>query len=158
VKLVKNVWFEVGGDRLAFYVQAKKARDRAVRLPGRMNLKDWGLKMESEMADGKSKAQDWSHTDKNVAFLDWAKLKPPFVLRSRRRGDRFRPLGMKGTKSVADFLIDAKVPRHLRDDLPVLTSNGKIVWLVGQRISDQFKVTKNTKDVLKLEVKSSNLP
>lgn len=158
VKLVKNVWFEVGGDQLVFYVQGRKPRNRTIRLPGRLNLKDWGLKIKSEMVDGKSKAVDWSHTENNVAFLDWTKLKPPFVLRSRRRGDRFRPLGMKGTKSVADFLIDAKIPRHLRDELPVLTSKGEIVWLVGQRISDRFKVTKNTKKVLKLEVKSSNLP
>ncbi len=157
VRLVKNVWFEVGGDQLAFYVQGKKVRDRDVRLPGSLNLKDWGLKIESEIANGKPKTTDWSHSDQEVAYLDWAKLKPPFVLRSRRRGDKFQPLGMKGTKSVADFLIDAKVPRHLRDELPVLTSKGRIVWLVGQRISDRFKVTKNTKAVLKLEVKNSNL-
>jgi tRNA(Ile)-lysidine synthase len=59
---------------------------------------------------------------------------------------------MQGTKSVADFLIDTKVPRYERDEVMLLTTRGKIAWIVGYRISDEFKVTDKTKKVLKMEV------
>jgi len=94
--------------------------------------------------------------NQNIAFLDWGKLKRPFRLRNRRRGDKFRPLGMKGTKSLADFLIDVKVPRHLRDEVAIFTSKGKIAWVVGYRICDECKVTNKTKKVLKLEATFSD--
>jgi tRNA(Ile)-lysidine synthase len=94
-----------------------------------------------------------------VAFLDWEKLKEPFRLRSRRPKDKFKPLGMQGTKSVADLLIDMKVPRYQRDEVMLLTTKGKIAWILGYRISDEFKVTDfkaqnscKTKKVLRIEV------
>jgi tRNA(Ile)-lysidine synthase len=59
---------------------------------------------------------------------------------------------MEGTKSIADFLIDIKVPRYQRDEVILLTTRGKIAWILGYRISDEFKVTDKTKRVLKIEV------
>jgi tRNA(Ile)-lysidine synthase len=59
---------------------------------------------------------------------------------------------MKGTKTLADFFTDSKVPSYSRDDVPILTSKGKIVWVVGYRISDEFKVTEKTKKTLKIEI------
>ena len=59
---------------------------------------------------------------------------------------------MQGTKSIADFLIDMKVPRYERDEVMLLTTKGKIAWVLGHRISDEFKVTDKTKKVLKIEV------
>ena len=57
---------------------------------------------------------------------------------------------MKGTKSLADFLIDAKVPRYLRDEVPVLTAGDEIIWVVGHRISERHKVTGKTRKVIRL--------
>ena len=156
VRLVDDVWFEVGGNQLAFYGGRKELQNRTLRLPGKSNLKDWGLRLESEILNGESGKTFTPSRDQNVAFLDWQKLKMPFVLRSRRKGDRFKPLGMKGTKSVADFLIDGKVPRHLRDEVPVLISKDRIVWLVGHRISDRFKVTDKTRKVLRVTATSGD--
>ena len=107
--------------------------------------------MESEILNHGARGTAIRQSNRNIAFFDWNKLKSPHALRARRKGDKFKPLGMKGTKSVADFLIDGKIPRHLRDQVPILTSQGRIVWLVGHRISDQFKVTAKTKQVLKIE-------
>ncbi len=152
IGLDKDIWFETGSNQVVFFREEKKTQKHLVKLPGRLHLKEWDIRMRSEILENPSAAKAAFARDPNVALLDWAKLKPPFVLRSRRRGDRFRPFGMKGTKSVADFLIDAKVPRHLRDEVPILTSRGKIAWVVGHRISDEFKVTPKTRQILKLRV------
>lgn len=152
VRLAHGIWVEVGLNELVFYQERKREYRYPIRLPGKLSLKEWGLKMTAEILRGKTAAENVSTQNQNIAFLDWDKLKAPFSLRNRRRGDRFRPLGMKGTKSLADFLIDAKVPRYLRDEVPILTSRGKIAWVVGHRISNQFKVSPKTKEVLRLQV------
>ena len=63
----------------------------------------------------------------------------------------FQPLGMKGSKMVSDFLTDLKIPLHHKRNVKVLISNNKIVWVVNYGISDQVKITKNSKNVLKIE-------
>ena len=72
-------------------------------------------------------------------------LKFPLKLRNRRDGDRFQPFGMQGSKKVKDFLIDSKVPRHDRGRVPILVSGEEIVWVVGHRTSERFKVGGETK-------------
>ena len=61
------------------------------------------------------------------------------TLRTRRAGDRFEPLGMMGDKKLQDFFTDAKVPRSLRDRVPLLVSGGRIAWVVGYRIAEWAK-------------------
>jgi tRNA(Ile)-lysidine synthase len=78
------------------------------------------------------------------ALLDAEKLKFPLTLRPWQEGDKFVPLGMKGTKLVSDYLIDAKIPRSEKEKTMVLISDGKIVWLVGHRISELYKVGAET--------------
>jgi tRNA(Ile)-lysidine synthase len=74
------------------------------------------------------------------ALLDFNKLTFPLALRPWQGGDKFIPLGMKGTKLVSDYLIDAKIPRSEKEKTLVLVSEGEIVWLVGHRISEAYKV------------------
>ncbi|HYR27721.1 MAG TPA: tRNA lysidine(34) synthetase TilS [Thermoanaerobaculia bacterium] len=66
---------------------------------------------------------------------------PRFVVRNRRRGDRFQPLGLTVPKKLKDFLIDRKIPAGVRDRLPLLVWNGEIVWVGGVEVSERFKVT-----------------
>jgi tRNA(Ile)-lysidine synthase len=63
-----------------------------------------------------------------------------FVVRNRRRGDRFQPLGLMQPKKLKDFLIDRKIPADVRDHLPLLLWNDEIVWVAGVEISERFKV------------------
>lgn len=63
------------------------------------------------------------------------------VLRTRRNGDRIRPLGAAGTKSLSDYLIDKKVPRPARDVLPLLARGNEVLWVVGVGISEEVRVT-----------------
>jgi tRNA(Ile)-lysidine synthase len=92
---------------------------------------------------------DTSFTNNSaIAYLDAGKITAPFVLRRWEDGDSFHPLGMKGTKKVSDFLIDQKISVVDKQNVYVLTSNGEIVWLVGHRIDERFKITSQTKRVL----------
>lgn len=86
----------------------------------------------------------------NIAYLDLAKLKFPLKLRVWQEGEKFYPLGMKNQKKISDFLINAKIPLNLKNRVFVLLSDNKITWLVGQRIDNRFKITSNTKKVLKI--------
>ena len=82
--------------------------------------------------------------DRAVAALDWAQLQFPLTVRLWQPGDVFFPLGMQHRKKLSDFLIDQKVPRPYKAQVWVVTSGGKIVWVVGHRIDDRFKLTAAT--------------
>ncbi len=71
-------------------------------------------------------------------------------VRSRRPGDRLRPLGLGGTKKVQDILVDAKVPAEERDGLPIVVDERGIVWVVGHCIDERVKVTSGTRQVVHL--------
>lgn len=85
-----------------------------------------------------------------VAMLDAAKLSFPLTLRPWQKGDKFSPLGMKGFKKVSDYLIDKKIPLHEKECIMVLCSNNDIVWLVGHRIDNRFKISPTTETILKI--------
>jgi tRNA(Ile)-lysidine synthase len=87
---------------------------------------------------------------KFAAVFDYDHIQSPLTLRNRQAGDRFQPFGMQGNKKVKDFLIDTKVPRQERERIPILVSQDEILWVVGHRTSEQFKVKKETKRCLYL--------
>ncbi len=83
-----------------------------------------------------------------VAQLDYDKLTFPLQLRPWQTGDRFHPLGMKGSKLLSDFFVDQKMTTRQKEECQVLTTaDGQIVWVVGRRIDDRFKVSENTKTI-----------
>lgn len=92
-------------------------------------------------------------TAKKVACLDADKVRFPLQLRKWKEGDWFCPLGMNKKKLISDFLIDQKVPLNLKKEVYLLTSNGSVVWVVGFRIDDRFKVTEKTSKICLMEVK-----
>jgi tRNA(Ile)-lysidine synthase len=89
-------------------------------------------------------------TDTSIACLDRQLLQFPLQLRKWKEGDWFCPLGMNKKKKLSDFLIDAKIPLNLKDRIWVLTSNGSIVWIIGQRIDNRFKITDKTEHILQI--------
>jgi tRNA(Ile)-lysidine synthase len=157
VRLTGNIWAEISGGGLAIYSPKRKQHSYPISLPGERHLKTLGMRMKSEIVSRSALPKRIRSKGESVAFLDWGRLNEPFRLRNRRPKDKFKPLGMEGTKSIADFLIDMKVPRHERDQVMLLTTKGKIAWILGYRISDEFKVTDKTKKVLRIEVSSDEM-
>jgi tRNA(Ile)-lysidine synthase len=121
--------------------------------PGRTVIREIGRTVNVEEMDLASVTGRPGNSP-DVAYLDAQTLSRPLKMRSFRPGDRFRPLGMKGTQKVKQFFIDHKVPRFERPMIPLLVSGEDIVWIVGHRTDDRVKVTESTKRVVKIEVMS----
>ena len=68
-------------------------------------------------------------------------------MRGWRQGDRIRPLGMDGTKSLQDLFVDRGVPRSLRHSLPVVTAAGRVVWVAGVAVSEDFRLGPEASEV-----------
>lgn len=75
-------------------------------------------------------------------------------IRFRRQGDRFTPLGMHGSKKIKDFFMDLKINKEKRDEIPLLCFGKNIGWIIGYRMSELFKLDKNTKNILEVKVES----
>ncbi len=86
------------------------------------------------------------------AILDADKLHFPLKWRKWKAGDSFNPLGMNHHKKISDFLIDQKISLVDKDRVTVLESNGEIVWVVGHRVDNRFKITDETKHALAIKV------
>ncbi|HHX44464.1 MAG TPA: tRNA lysidine(34) synthetase TilS [Chloroflexi bacterium] len=96
---------------------------------------------------------DWrTNPDPYVAYLDAARCAGPLELRPRREGDWFIPLGLGHRQRVRELMINAKVPRDVRDTLPLLLCGADIAWVVGLRIDERFAVTAGTTTVLVVRV------
>jgi tRNA(Ile)-lysidine synthase len=77
-------------------------------------------------------------------------MKFPLTVRPREAGDHFYPAGFGKKKKLQDFFVDEKVPRDMRDSVPVLLSGDDIVWVAGFRADERFAVTDKTEKVLRL--------
>lgn len=89
--------------------------------------------------------------DPMQATFDADRLEAPLEVRSWRPGDRFAPLGLGGSKSIQDLFTDEKVPRSERGRIPIITSAGRIAWVCGLRVAEEFKVTGNTERTVGLK-------
>ena len=87
-----------------------------------------------------------------IAQLDYEKLKFPLLLRKWENGDRFKPLGMHKYKKLSDFFIDNKISRLSKDNQWVLCSDNNIVWVLGHRIDNRYKVESQTKKLYIAEI------
>lgn len=91
--------------------------------------------------------------EKSVASLDANLIEFPLALRHWQQGDTFKPLGMKGFKKLSDYFIDEKFSQDQKEECWLLLSGDDIIWVVGHRIDDRFKITPKTTQVLIVETK-----
>jgi tRNA(Ile)-lysidine synthase len=90
--------------------------------------------------------------DRHTAHFDSDKVGDLYV-RTFLKGDRFVPLGMKSSVKLKDFFISQKIPREERGHAPLLMSGDDILWVIGYRIDERYKITESTKNVLKISVR-----
>ena len=77
------------------------------------------------------------------------------VVRNRRSGDVFKPFKSNGTKKLKEYLIDEKVPKEIRSSIPLIAVGQEIIWIIGKKTSDNYRVTDNTKFILKISFSDS---
>ena len=114
-----------------------------------------GWQLEAHWIDElpESLLKDVTQVGPNEVWLDAEQLALPLIVRSRKQGEHWQPLGMEGHhQSFQDFFITQKVPEHLRALWPLVCSGSEVAWVVGMRPSEAFKITKETRKVLKLRV------
>jgi tRNA(Ile)-lysidine synthase len=121
-------------------------------IPGVTNVPDLGINIIARLEDA-DKVDVGSNNKKEKAYLDFKKIALPLWVRTRSPGDRFVPLGMSHRKKIQDFFVDNKIPKRKRDRIPIIESQGQIVWIGKIAIDDRVKVTGSTEKVLVLEVK-----
>jgi tRNA(Ile)-lysidine synthase len=90
--------------------------------------------------------------DTNVLFADAQTIEFPLIIRRWQAGDFFQPFGMKGFKKLSDFFIDQKISKTEKENIWVVESANRIIWVVDHRLDDRVKINFNTKNVLKLQL------
>ena len=122
------------------------AGEYRLKIPGKTVFPGWQI--EAEIGQPEAKIPD---DNLFTACFDFSRIDGELRVRARRCGDFFRPLGMQGTKKVAQYMLDVKIPHDRRDRIPIVTDGDGIIWVAGCRIAERAKVTAQTKKVLCLK-------
>lgn len=86
------------------------------------------------------------------ACIDRDHVQFPLLIRRWQQGDYFKPLGMKGFKKISDFFIDSKLSLPEKENIWILANGEQVVWIIGHRLDDRYKITSDTHNILKLEI------
>jgi tRNA(Ile)-lysidine synthase len=117
---------------------------------GTLEIKEIKLRFEGKkLKRGKSLTNDFD--DQTSAFLDLEKLKFPLLVRNRREGDRYQPLGAPGQKKLKEIMRAKGIPLSERERRPVFLSGEKIVWILGLPVSEMFRVEQGTSDIFAIK-------
>jgi tRNA(Ile)-lysidine synthase len=119
-------------------------------IPGEATLPGLGLRLRAREVEASSIPDPRSAAMADRVLLDAEALPGPLVVRARRAGDAFRPLGCSGESKLKSYLIDRKIPRPARGRVPLVVSGSRIAWVVGFQIDDRCKVTPETRRILVL--------
>jgi tRNA(Ile)-lysidine synthase len=129
---------------------AQPIPETPLALPGRTKVAGW--RVEAKILPARAAGPV---DDPYEAFLDLDGVGSTLTVRSRRPGDRLRPLGLGGEKKLQDLLVDAKVPQDQRDGVPLVCAAWGIAWVVGHRLDERAKVGQNAPSVLRLRFRRS---
>ena len=142
---INNEW-TILKNRDHFILTNKSYNSVAMKINNEGEFFSDGIHIKIKKTDGITKINNPMHETIDGELIADKKL----LLRTWKDGDRYKPLGMNGHKKVSDLLIDTKVDRFTKNAQLVLTADDEIIWVCGQTISDQVKVTKNTTNFVEL--------
>jgi tRNA(Ile)-lysidine synthase len=120
-----------------------------LKVPGETALPGW--RVTASIAPGPMDEEHRGRGEAISAEFDLGKTGAELFVRHRQPGDRFQPLGMSTPKKLQEFMVDAKIPLHWRERIPIVCSPQQIIWVVGWRIDDRAKITESTREILRLE-------
>ena len=122
-----------------------------MNIPGSVYFEERNITIRSELTT----KENVDFSGKNEVYLDLDKLQQPLILRNRRDGDWFQPLGMQGQQKIKNLFIDHKIPRSKRDEIMLFVDNISVIWIENMHFNDRVKITAETKNVLKLKIMDS---
>jgi tRNA(Ile)-lysidine synthase len=126
--------------------ECAEVKEAELEIPGMVNPEGLNIRIRTEIC---SYHPSSFTTTGREAFFDMDRAIMPLRIRKRKHGDRFVPLGMGGSKKLKEFLIELKIDRKRRDSIPLLVDKeDRIMWVVGYRIDDRFKVTPSSQRIL----------
>lgn len=124
-------------------------------VPGEVVLKEAGHIIIASILEEQDLNIDKHGHLKPFAVFDADKITSPLTVRARKNGDFFYPLGFGKRKKLQDFFVDMKVPRDERDSIPIVLSGDDIIWIAGHRGDERFRISRETRNFLKLELKKA---
>ncbi|MBN1692485.1 MAG: tRNA lysidine(34) synthetase TilS [Dehalococcoidales bacterium] len=127
------------------------AGEKELKVPGRTVFSGW--EAEAVIVTPSQFKKEGGEDNDSSACFDFARVGRKLTVRRRLPGDRFQPLGMVQPKKLNVFMIDARIPRKWRPRVPIVCSGDDILWVVGYRIDERYKVRPDTDKVLRLEFK-----
>jgi tRNA(Ile)-lysidine synthase len=119
-----------------------------LEVPGAATSEHAGLTVTAKTVPADQLGAPPEKAREDTAYFDWREIRPPLTVRPRREGDRFRPFGMEGTKSLKELFIDSKIAASFRSAVPIVCDASDILWVVGLRRSAKAPVTPATREVL----------
>jgi tRNA(Ile)-lysidine synthase len=120
-----------------------------VTVPGSTPLPETDWVLEARAPSRWTMAEITTSDHPWTGFFDAEVLTEPLVVRPRRKGDRFQPLGMKGHHvKVSELMINLKIPEPWRNHVPLLVAAGEILWVCGYRVAESARVTPDTESVM----------
>jgi tRNA(Ile)-lysidine synthase len=151
-KIFISVSHELLVDREHLFIRDREAKPSSETMLIHLHDEqiDHPVGMEFKVVDNEDSG--FGVSGNTTVWFDLDKLHFPLKLRSWKTGDSIRPFGMKGTKLVSDILTDEKVNLFDKEKVMVLESGGVIIWILGIRRSDHFKVGENTRKVYRLRL------
>lgn len=142
--LKKNIKFEISYDYLSVYeIKEKKENVNLYFINNMITTDEYLLELLSEHLE----------SSKESITIDLDKVVGKLFVRTRKTGDVFYPLGMKGSKKIKNYFINLKIPSSKRDDILLLCDEENIIWVIGYRMCEKYKIQKDTKEKLTIKIK-----
>jgi len=147
--LGRDIWIEKSQNQICVFRKCIRWKKVKLAIPGTTRIPYSDRYFESKILKRSQVKRLKTATD--VALLDNARMKNVSV-RFWKNGDRIRPFGMSGSKLLSDIFTDRKISSFERREIPLVTSDGKIAWVAGVMIADDFKVGMGTKEILRIRL------